>query len=224
LGGLSEVLQSEAGQEIKNTLKSIETVSNALGGLNSANIVLGGGSGSALKGTGPGGGGTGAGVVFGSGTLDTGWGAGSGGGLGGGRGGPGGRGSGGPGGGGAGGRGAGAGTGVGEARVAVSSGAPSARGGLSPEQIRRVVEAHKGALRACYETEAQRNPNLRGGVTVAWQIEPGGNVSGASIASSTLSNPRVEGCVLRQVKSWRFPVADSSTQVASYPFKFGVGG
>jgi TonB family protein len=84
--------------------------------------------------------------------------------------------------------------------------------------------AHTGALRACYESEAQKNPSLRGGVTVAWQIDLSGNVSGASIASSTLGNPRVEGCVVRQVKTWRFPQSDASTQVAAYPFKFGVGG
>ena len=31
--------------------------------------------------------------------------------------------------------------------------------------------AHAGALRACYESEAQRNPNLKGGISVAWQID-----------------------------------------------------
>jgi hypothetical protein len=34
----------------------------------------------------------------------------------------------------------------------------------------------------------------------------------------------VEGCVVRQVKSWRFPASATATNVASYPFKFGVGG
>ena len=40
----------------------------------------------------------------------------------------------------------------------------------------------------------------------------------------TMSNPRVEGCVQRQVKSWKFPTSDSATNVAAYPFKFGIGG
>jgi hypothetical protein len=227
LGGLSEVLSSETGQEIKQTLKSIETVANALGGLNSQTLTLGSGPGSSLRGVGGGGGGRDQGVAFGAGTLQTGWGAGNGGGYGGGTGGPGGRGAGGNGRGGPGGSGGGGngtGSGVGEARVAVDPGSPTARGGLSPEQIRRVVMAHTGALRACYESEAQRNPGLRGGVTVQWQIEPNGSVSTASIASTTLSNARVEGCVARQVKGWRFPQSDTPTTVAAYPFKFGVGG
>lgn len=226
-GGLSDVLEGDTGKEIQNTLKSINTVSAALSGLNSKDMVLGAGGGTGLKGGGSGGGGTGPGVAFGSGTLDTGFGAGAGGGYGAGGGGPGGRGAGGGGRGGAGGGaggGQGAGGGPGEAKVAVGAGAPAAKGGLSPEQIRRVVMSHIGAVRACYETEAQRNPGLKGGVTVQWQIDPGGSVTTVSVASSTLSNPRVEGCVVRQVQRWKFPSTDAPTTVAGFPFKFGVGG
>jgi hypothetical protein len=226
-GGLSEVLEGDTGKEIQNTLKSINTVSAALSGLNSKDLVLGGGPGTGLKGAGGGGGGNGPGVAFGSGTLDTGFGAGNGGGYGAGGGGPGGRGNGGNGrGGSSGGTGTGNGTGggPGESKVAVGAGAPAAKGGLSPEQIRRVVMSHIGAVRACYETEAQRNPGLKGGVTVQWQIDPAGNVTTASVGGTTLSNPRVEGCVVRQVQKWKFPTSDSPTTVAGFPFKFGVGG
>ena len=94
--------------------------------------------------------------------------------------------------------------------------------GLSAEQIRRVVVAHQGALRACYEIEAQRSPNLRGGVTVNWHIDPSGSVTTDSVGNSTLGNARVEGCILRQVKVWHFPTADAPSDVG-YPFKFGVG-
>ncbi len=227
LGGLSDVLNSEAGDEIKHTLNTINSVANALNGLNSQNIVLGIGTGTGLKGGGGGGGGTGPGVAFGAGTLQTGWGAGTGGGYGTGYGGPGGAGNGGNGRGGkGGGTGAGDGTGGGtrESRVQFGNQALAAAGGLSGEQIRRVVVAHEGALRACYESEAQRNPNLRGGVTVAWQIDASGSVSSASLSGSTLQNPRVEGCIVRQVKAWHFPSSNAPTSVASYPFRFGVGG
>jgi hypothetical protein len=227
LGGLSEVLNSDTGDEIKKTLTAIDSVANALSGLNSANIVLGMGPGTALKGMGPGGGGTGPGVAFGSGTLNTGWGPGNGGGYGSGTGGPGGRGSGGNGlGGKGGGTGTGDGTGSGakERSVVVGDYSKAASGGLSAEQIRRVVMAHTGALRACYESEAQRNPQLRGGVTVQWQIDTSGSVTSASVAGTTINNQRVEGCVTRQVKAWHFPVADAPSTVSGWPFRFGVGG
>jgi TonB family protein len=82
--------------------------------------------------------------------------------------------------------------------------------------------AHKGALQACYEIEAQKDPTLKGGVTVAWSIDPSGSVTSANVASTTMHNARVEGCVLRQVRAWRFPASDGSSQ-ATYPFSFGIG-
>jgi hypothetical protein len=224
-GGLSEAL-ADTGTEIKKTLNTIQTVADALGGLNSNNVVLGAGPGTGLKGAGAGGGGTGAGVMFGSGTLDTGWGPGNGGGFGSGAGGPGGRGSGGFGSGGNGtgtGGGNGSGSGPGEHGVGGGTGGGATHGGLNPEQIRRVVVAHRGALQACYEIEAQKDPTLRGGVTLTWTIDPGGAVTSATLASSTIKNARVEGCVLRQLRAWHFPSSDAPTQVASFPFTFGIG-
>ncbi len=210
VGGLAEVLEGDTGKEIQNTLKSIQTVSQALGGLDASKLVVGGGPGAGLKGGGSGGGGSAG--MYGAGPLQTGSGAGRGAG------------------GGAGGTGAGAGgaggTGAtpGETKVGVTTGAAAAKGGLSADQVRRVVVAHMGALRACYETEALKNPSLKGGITVAWQIDPSGGVSSASVIGSNVGNGRLEGCVTRQVKSWKFPASDSPTTVASFPFKFGVGG
>jgi hypothetical protein len=227
-GGLSEAL-ADTGTDIKRTLNQIQSVTEALGGLNSNNVVLGSGSGTGLKGAGGGGGGTGAGVMFGSGTMDTGWGPGNGGGFGSGAGGPGGRGSGGFGSGGTGGgtgggngSGNGSGNGPGEHGVAGAGGAGPVHGGLSAEQIRRVVFAHKGALQACYEIEAQKDPTLKGGVSVAWTIDASGAVTSAGLAGSSIHNPRVEGCVLRQVKNWHFPSSDGVSQ-ATFPFSFGIG-
>jgi hypothetical protein len=97
-------------------------------------------------------------------------------------------------------------------------------GSLGSGAIHRVVMSHAGALRACYESEASRHPDLHGGVTVDFDIAAGGEVSTASIARTTLKDARVEGCVVRQLKSWHFPPSDQPTSVTGYPFRFGVGG
>jgi hypothetical protein len=218
LGGMAEALSSEVGDEVKKTLGTISSVADALGGLRSDSIVLGQGSGTGLRGSGSAGGGTEeGGVPFGSGTLDTGWGPGRGGGFGSGSGGPGARGLGGPGRGGPGG-GEGAGTGDGEKKIA-GAGAAKAGQGLSPEQIRRVVLSRQGAFQACYELALSKDPSAKGGVTVAFSVSPGGSVASASIASSSLGNARVEGCMLRQFNRLKFPVADKATN-ASFPFLF----
>ncbi len=219
LGGMAEALSSDVGDEVRKTLGTISSVADALGGLRSDNIVLGQGSGTGLKGGGPGGGGTGDGVPFGSGTLDTGWGPGRGGGFGSGKGGPGGKGTGGPGKGGSGkGDGAGDGVGTGERKV-VGKDAPKAGQGLSPGQISRVVMSRFGAFRACYESAAASDPSLQGTVGVSFSITPGGSVASANIGGSSLSNPRVEGCIKRQFMRLSFPAADKPTN-ASWTFSF----
>lgn len=218
LGGMVEALNSDVGDEVRKTLGTISSVADALGGLRSDSIVLGQGSGTGLRGSGKAGGGTEAGgVPFGSGTLDTGWGPGRGAGFGSGTGGPGGRGLGGPGRGGLG-SGEGSGTGDGERKVAGKD-APKPGQGLSPAQIQRVVMSRFGAFRACYELALAKDPSAKGGITVGFSISPGGSVASASVSSSSLGNPRVEGCVLRQFNRLKFPTADKGTN-AAYPFVF----
>lgn len=210
-GGMVEALSSDVGDEVKKTLGTISSVADALGGLRSDSIVLGQGSGTGLRGSGPGGGGTEpGGVPFGSGTLDTGWGSGKGGGFGAGTGGPGGRGLGGAG---KGGPGGGDGTGAsGERRVAGKD-APAAGQGLSPEQIRRIVYGRMGSFQACFDLD----PLAKGGLSISFGVSPDGSVSRASIASSSIKNPRIEGCMLRVFNRLKFPAADKPTN-ASFPF------
>lgn len=208
LGGVAEALNGAVGQEISNTLGSISSVAAALGGLNSDSLVLGAGSGTGLRGSGPGGGGDGpGGVPYGSGNLDTGgFGTGTGSGSGGG-----GRGLG-------NGTGNGTGDGTGEHKLAAKEGA-AAGSGLTRDQINRVVSARYGAFRACYEGALASSPGLKGSVSVAFSIAPGGSVVSASIGNSSMGNPRVEGCMLRVTKRLRFPAADKGTS-ASFPFVF----
>jgi hypothetical protein len=212
LGGMAEALSSDVGDEVKKTLGTISSVADALGGLRSDSIVLGQGSGTGLRGGGPGGGGTEeGGVPFGSGTLDTGWGPGKGGGFGAGTGGPGGRGLGGNGKGGLGG-GDGSGAGDGERRVAGKDAAPAGQG-LSSEQIRRIVMGRSGSFNACFDLD----PAAKGGLSISFGITPDGSVSRASIGSSSIKNPRIEGCMLRVFNRLKFPAADKPTN-ASFPF------
>jgi hypothetical protein len=100
---------------------------------------------------------------------------------------------------------------------------PDGGGPLGPEPIRRVVASHRGALLACYEIEAQRDPALAGMITLTWVIDATGIVSKAAVVSTTMHNERVEKCLVRQVQSWRFPPSGGSAAV-NYPFAFRVAG
>ena len=207
MGLLGALAGGEDGNAIAAALDA-PAVSDILSGLGSARTIAGRGSrGAGLRGVGRGGGGDGPGGLFGAGDVGAGIGAGRGGGLG--------RGSG----------------GIGargrerhEVAISVSHGAPRVNGYLSPEQINRVVRANQAAIRYCYEVEVQRQPNLRGRVAIQWRINLQGSVTSARVDSSTLRNARVEGCMVRQIRRWRFPNPDGGEVVVTYPFIFGVSG
>jgi outer membrane biosynthesis protein TonB len=64
-----------------------------------------------------------------------------------------------------------------------------------------------------------KDPDLKGGVTMSFAITPGGSVAAASIATSSLGNARVEGCMLRTFNRLKFPTADKPTN-SVFPFVF----
>lgn len=206
--GLLGAIQGGDGQNALADVLDGPSIADLLGGLGSARTVMGRGSGGlGLRGTGSGGGGTGRGTLFGSGTMGTGVGAGRGSGGGRGGGGPGARGR--------------ART---EVRVTMRTGTPRINGYLSPEQIMRVVRRNQAAVRYCYENELQRQPSLSGRIAIRWRIARNGSVTTARIASTSMRNARVEGCIVRQVRRWRFPEPDGGEVDVNFPFIFGSGG
>ena len=104
----------------------------------------------------------------------------------------------------------------------VKPGRPGGKlGGLTHEQILRVVRAHKNAIRTCYDRELQRTRGLGGKIVIRWKIDAGGKVSGAKVRSSSMRNGRVEDCIVRRVARMRFPKPKGGvTAVVNFPFIF----
>lgn len=75
-------------------------------------------------------------------------------------------------------------------------------GGRDPNLVAAVVFGHSAAIQYCYERELQRNPDLKGKISVRFTILPDGNVSNPAIISSTLENERVERCILSRISRW----------------------
>jgi outer membrane biosynthesis protein TonB len=204
VGVLSLLGNAKAGGSGLGKLLSTDNpndMEQAVTGLAGAQLAVGSGSGGlGVAGTGLGGGGTGFGRIQGSGGLDVGAGRGHG------RKGP--------------------GLGAGKEKavsVGMSTGDPDADGGLTKEQVGRVVSAHKAALKYCFEKELQRKPNLEGKVELFWVIRATGEVERVKIAGSTMGDAEVEACMQRQVKNWQFPKASAPTVVQRYPFIFKGG-
>ncbi len=199
MGLLGTLKQGKQSAALKSLLSDTDaTVTTAMAGLKGTELVVGRGAGGmGLKGDGGGGGGTGKGQLMGVGNLAVG-------------------------GGGHGGKNTGTGGGsrvVKEVHVGMTTGALSSEGGLSKEQIQRVVQSHQAALQFCYEKELQRFPHLAGTVKLYWRVEGDGKVSTVRVDSSSLGNPSAEGCMSRQVKNWTFPKSNGMTNV-NFPFLF----
>lgn len=118
-------------------------------------------------------------------------------------------------------RGVAGGKGLKEAKVKVKVGRASGDlGDLTAEQINKVVKSRKNAIRACYERQLQRNPNLSGKIVLRWTIVDG-VVTKAKTKSTTMRNGAVEDCIIRQVMRMKFPKPKGGRKaIVNYPFIF----
>jgi hypothetical protein len=96
-------------------------------------------------------------------------------------------------------------------------------GGLSRDEIDRVVKARQGLIRACYQRELNKVRGLAGKLVVGFTIGADGTVKSARIdgGKSSLRNAEVEGCVKRQIMKLKFPAKGGG--VVNYPFIFSQG-
>ncbi len=76
---------------------------------------------------------------------------------------------------------------------------------IDREAIRRVILNNRSAIRSCYETQLNRNPNLYGKVVLEWDIDERGRVIRAVINSNDMGTNSVAECVIRLLRTWRFP-------------------
>jgi hypothetical protein len=161
-------------------------------------LVIGQGSGGmGLRGTGSGGGGSGFGRVWGMGKIDTGGGRGVRANLGG--------------------------KSRRKVKASVSRGKPQATGFCSTADIQRVVGARAAGIKFCYEKELQRNPSLAGKIIVNWLIKTDGRVGKAHVVSSSMKSSKVENCILKQIRRWRFKKPEGGMCSVNFPFVFKGG-
>lgn len=108
----------------------------------------------------------------------------------------------------------------GEAAVSIVSENVQVLSGLPKDVINAVVQRHRSEIRACYDAALQRNPNIRGKVVVAFNIQPNGIVSYAGTKESTVGDGGLENCIVSRVKTWVFPKPEAPvvTEVSAYPF------
>lgn len=92
----------------------------------------------------------------------------------------------------------------------------------SPEDttsVARTMKRYTGRVKQCYEKELKGNPDLAGKVTVSFDIDTSGNVSGVQVAANTTGNADLGACIKNVVARIRFvPPPEDDMEVAGYPF------
>jgi len=109
----------------------------------------------------------------------------------------------------------------------VGGGIAHVRGSLDKDIIRRVVRLHMNEVKYCYDQELVKKASIEGRIAVQFVISPLGQVLSSVLQSTTMSNLRVEKCVVDAVRRWEFPKPDGGgIAIVSYPFNFvsGSGG
>lgn len=110
---------------------------------------------------------------------------------------------------------------VGQGDVAVMDEETVIEGGLDREVIAEVIKRNLGQIRYCYERQLSANRDLYGKISVKFDIVASGEVAQPRIDSTNIKSAMMEGCILRRIAGWKFPLPKGGTTVkVSYPFLF----
>ncbi len=95
---------------------------------------------------------------------------------------------------------------------------PATPGGqITGDVIRNTVSGYMGRVRFCFAKMAE---GTSGEAKIRFVISPTGEVTSATVASSTLGNADVEQCLIRRVMLMRFPAFEGSPKTVTFPFRF----
>ena len=93
--------------------------------------------------------------------------------------------------------------------------------GLTKDEVGEIIHRHLSEIRYCYESAMIHSPDIEGKLIVDFTIAGTGTVRSTAVKTSTLTDPRLDDCILRRLVTWKFPLPKGGIDVAvSYPFIF----
>jgi pSer/pThr/pTyr-binding forkhead associated (FHA) protein len=98
------------------------------------------------------------------------------------------------------------------------------QGGMSREEVKRIIDEHLDEISFCYENALMDAPSLMGNIVFEWKILMSGNVGAVRIKSSTVRSSQIHNCIQAAIKSWQFPQPQNAEVMVSYPFVFDIVG
>jgi len=90
----------------------------------------------------------------------------------------------------------------------------------SEEEIRKIMEQHKGAIYSIYNRALRQNAALEGKMVVKIVIDPSGRIVEASLVSSELGDKDLEAKILQRIKLITFPSSNVARTTLNQTFDF----
>jgi outer membrane biosynthesis protein TonB len=83
-----------------------------------------------------------------------------------------------------------------------------------------VVRRYAPGIEFCYDNELKRSPGLRGKLVAAITVAASGKVTEVRLVQDTVKSSRLAGCMLAQIREWKFPAVSSGSTTFRTPFVF----
>jgi len=90
----------------------------------------------------------------------------------------------------------------------------------SEEEIRKIMEQHKGAIYSIYNRALRQNAALEGKMVVKIVIDPSGKIVEANLVSSELGDKDLEAKILQRIKLISFPSSNVARTTITQTFDF----
>lgn len=94
------------------------------------------------------------------------------------------------------------------------------QGSRDPDAITQAINRQARAVESCYQRRARTNPNLRGRIDLEIQIVADGSVSRVRTLQSSLGDSRLNECIERAIKRWKFGEVGGGDVRIRVPFIF----
>jgi len=92
--------------------------------------------------------------------------------------------------------------------------------GKATAELGAALQARGNQARRCYNSALASDSSLRGHVTIAVKVGPGGNVCSASVAGNDMGSPGVANCAANILRNASYPAPKGGCVVATVPLSF----
>jgi len=87
-------------------------------------------------------------------------------------------------------------------------------------ELGQALQVRANQARRCYNAALAQDPSIKGHVSIAVRVGPGGNVCSASVASNDMGSPGVANCAANMFRSGSYPAPHGGCIDANVPLSF----